>query len=125
MSMEPARSALISLRTRWLLVAALVVSIPLGVMFHARQARCAEVPHKFARRAPIRGASGSDTYVCRAMVTGLPVADGVVLAAWWLLALAFVRSLWIDRETRRRENVAFYLDGVEPVRKRRGWGRPG
>lgn len=92
---------LLSPRTRWLALAALTLSIALGIVIHNRQALCAEVSHGFARRAPIASASGTDTFVCYAMIERLPAAEVVLGIGWWFAVLALVRSFRIDAYQRR------------------------
>ena len=84
------------------LVVVLVLTMVLGIIAHRRQALCREVPHGFARRAPIAGASGTNTFVCPEMYRGMPVADYVVAGVWAFALLALVRSVLVDREARRR-----------------------
>lgn len=94
-----------SRRTGVLLVVALVCTIAAGTVVHRRQARCAEVPHGFARRAPIAGASGTNTFVCPAMYQGAPLLDKVIAAAWVFAVLAVGRSVLVDREAWRRRRL--------------------
>ncbi|MDP9040066.1 MAG: hypothetical protein M3O02_12475 [Acidobacteriota bacterium] len=92
---------MIARRTAWLAVLALVSSAALGVVLDRRERVCAQTPRGYARRAPIAGASGRDTFVCRAMVEHMPVADVAVAAVWWVSVLALLRSAWMDRSLRR------------------------
>lgn len=94
---------MISSRTRWLLLVTALFVLAVGVLFHRRQALCADVTHGFARRARIQGASGTDTFVCHAMMEHLPVVDIIVAAACWLSVIALLRSVWIDVEHHRAE----------------------
>lgn len=89
---------MISGRTKWIGLVTVLLLVTLSVLFHQRQAVCAEVRHGFARRAPIAGASGTDTFVCHAMIEHLPVKDVVVVVASWFSFIALLRSVWIDLE---------------------------
>ena len=94
-----------SRRTGVLLLFAVVCTIAAGRVFLKRQERCAETRHVFARRAPIAGASGRNTYVCAAMYEGMPLGDKVIAGAWVLAVLALGRSVLIDRAERRRRTA--------------------
>lgn len=94
---------MISARTRWIMLCFLTLSSVVGIVAHRRQALCGEVPHGFARRAPIAAASGRDRFVCPAMVQKLPPAEMGLGVAWWLSLIAAARSVWIDKERRRND----------------------
>lgn len=98
---------MVSVRTKWLVFCFVVLSVILGVIIHTRMALCAQVPLGFARRARIEGASGTDTFVCHAMIQKLPLGDIVAAAAWWITLIAVARSIRIDVERRRIENRMF------------------
>ena len=90
-----------SRRTGVLLLVWVVLTLVVGVIAHRRQELCHEVPHGFARRAPIAGASGTNTFVCSEIYKGLPLGEKVLAVGWAFGVLALVRSVLIDRRVRR------------------------
>ena len=88
-----------------LLLIAIVCTVAAVRVFFTRQARCAETRHLFARRAPIAGASGKNTFVCAAMYEGMPLADKVIVAVWFFASIAVLRSLLMDAHERRRKRL--------------------
>ena len=88
-------------RTRLLLLIAIVLTVAMGWIAHSRHQRCAETRQSFSRRAPIAGASGTDTFVCAAMVESMPIRDKLLSLAWFVCVLAAVRSILIDRHDHR------------------------
>lgn len=98
---------MISIRTRWLGLCFVVLSVIAGVIVHRRQALCSQVPLGFARRARIQSASGTDTFVCHAMVEKLPPAEIVLAVTWWITLIAVARSVRVDVEHRRMKYRLF------------------
>ena len=91
---------MLSGRTRGLLLVLIAFTFALAIVVHRRKALCATVPHGFARRAPIAGASGTDTFVCSAMYQRMPLTDKLISGGWALALLALLRSVLIDRHER-------------------------
>ena len=84
----------------------------MGIVLYKRQPLCALSRHTFTRRAPIPGSSGSNTFLCPAMVQNTPVAEKVLAAAWLFATLAVVRSILIDRHQRRLSRFEKNLDDL-------------
>jgi beta-lactamase regulating signal transducer with metallopeptidase domain len=85
-----------------LLLLALLCTAALVSIMRKRQPLCAQTRQSFSRRAPIAGASGTNTFVCAAMYKGMPLVDNIIAVVWLFAVLAAARSVLVDREARRR-----------------------
>jgi hypothetical protein len=100
-----AEAILISARTKLLFALTLLLLVPAIRIAHTRLTLCETRPHPNARHAPIPGSSGDPAdFGCKLFAPATLTEKAIDLAAI-LTALGFLRSLLIDRQTRRQQRL--------------------